>query len=411
MTTSVRRSGPYVAAVDGRESCDHALAIAHTLAMRSGAGLLIVSVLAPTNVLVPPPDENPSSPAPGGNRVEQRRALIAAQVARVLGPRTSWPIELLLGDVEPTITRIALERDAPLIVTGYVHHGSIARFLRRETPLGLATTGEIPVLAIPAGMTHLPRQIVVAVANGEAVQLYGGQRMLFADATTVHLVHVKPGVSPLYDSGLQAPDTDGARPALTALLEVERLLEIPPEVPVVSRILVGPAIDRLLDAAGDLSADLMIVGVSPQSWRSALTGTGAATRLYRKAACAVLLVPMRRNAANAAGSIEISTDAKQWPQLLTAFVQRNCARPAMLEIDDSAHGIRVVASGYSMIGAELEPRSEGLSLSLASVNGAPAHLTHQIEKATVIAFERRETGSDHGIIIGSEEGQCLLTFL
>lgn len=402
---------PLLIASDGSAEGGPALVIAKLLADRSGARVEVLSVLEPVNIIAPSPRIVPPPLHPGSSRVAERRARLREVSKRALGDRPEWPTEILLGNIVRSIARVARERDAWLVVTGLVHHGRIERTMRRETPLGVIRSVGVPVLAVPPSMTRLPRCVVVAVGKGDAVALLGTiAQPLLSDAVVIHLVHVKPHEPILYERESREDDDDYEEAMQQVFAEIRLSPDLPADVPIESHILVGRSTKELLDFAETSGADLLVVGFSPRSLLQHVSAGRMATRLFRGASCAVLLVPAKqRGQLHASGTTAVSTEQREWPELLSGFAKRNAGRSASLEVNDEGLGAQVLVREFHLMGIDLDPRTGTLVIMLGDAVSSTSHITHSVARPTVIAVHRRAQGSDDALGIEYDGGQLLLT--
>jgi nucleotide-binding universal stress UspA family protein len=241
--------GPVVVASDGSEASAGGLIIAQDLACALGTSLEVMSVLAPTNELPPPPRTAAAPPPGGATRIRDRRERLRLLCDHALTGQPSYTTRILFGDVASSIARAAESRGARLVVTGRVFHRRIDRATRVETPLAIARTGGVPVLAVPM-TARLPRRVVVAVGEGEsAASLAGTARALFRDALVIE-THDAAG--------------DG-----------------------------GVTIAGFACTAG---ADLLVVGQVHESPGCCQPIADLATQMFHMLPCAILVVPMERHA-------------------------------------------------------------------------------------------------------------------
>ena len=248
-------TGPILVASDGASPSASAFIVARLLAERLGAEVSVVSALEPSNVVVPPLDPLAAPGRAGATRMEVRRAR--------------------------------------LVVTGHTHHGVLERFVRHETPLAIARAACVPVLALPAAMTRLPRGVVVAVGLGDAaVRVSAVAGSLFGDAVAVHLVHVREPALPRHDRAMRQEEEADDRSFEHAFDRARERWRLPADVSAVTRVLVGKPADELRKFAQSVGADLLVVGLSIPGDAPHLPHRSLAARLYREWPHALLLVPI-----------------------------------------------------------------------------------------------------------------------
>jgi nucleotide-binding universal stress UspA family protein len=230
---------------------------------------------------------------PGASRVEERRAELELLAHGTAVEAARWPVEIVLGDPIPSIVQVAAERVAPLVVTGHTHHGMVERLVRRETPLGIARAARVPVLAVPPGMTHLPRSVVVAVELGDAgAHVSDVAGALFSEAVAVHLAHVREPALPRHARVLRAEEDADDRAVERAFERARAGWRLPADVSTVTHVLVGKPSEALQEFAASVAADLVVVGLTVAAHAAALPHRSLAARLYREWPKALLLVPI-----------------------------------------------------------------------------------------------------------------------
>ena len=286
-------TGPILVASDGASPSASAFIVARLLAERLGAEVSVVSALEPSNVVVPPLDPPAAPVRAGATRMEERRARLDLLARSADDEAARWPVEIVYGDRVPSIARLATERGARLVVTGHTHHGVLERFVRHETPLAIARAACVPVLALPAAMTRLPRGVVVAVGLGDAaVRVSAVPGSLFGDAVAVHLVHVREPALPRHDRAMRQEEEADDRSFEHAFDRARERWRLPADVSAVTRVLVGKPADELRKFAQSVGADLLVVGLSIPGDAPHLPHRSLAARLYREWPHALLLVPI-----------------------------------------------------------------------------------------------------------------------
>jgi nucleotide-binding universal stress UspA family protein len=127
--------------------------------------------------------------------VECRNAL-RAHVTAVAGP-VGWPVEVNeQAPIDAIIEQVRSLR-AGLIVMGLRSHGVLRRMISRDLLAEVLRAARVPVLAVRADITSLPKRIVVAIDFGAAsIRAAHLARDLVADDGSMSLVHVTPRYSP-----------------------------------------------------------------------------------------------------------------------------------------------------------------------------------------------------------------------
>lgn len=220
------------------------------------------------------------------------RARQLAELAHgAFGAEGAWPLEVVIGDDVASLARVARDRDACLVVTGRVHHGVVERALHGEMALELVRASGVPVLAVPAAMTRLPRVAVVAVGNGAAgLRAASVAHFLLASAVEIHLVHVRAPAQVLYERERREEDDEHEATIRRGFDVVRQAWELPADVRVTSRVLVGRPVAELLRYAHEVRADLIVAGLATYPHR--LPHRELAERLFHESPLAMLLVPV-----------------------------------------------------------------------------------------------------------------------
>ena len=287
-TTTATEPGPIIVASDGGAPATTALAVAGRLRELTGARIHVVSVIEPLAAVVPAPLLLAASVH--DSRVQQRHDLVREQVDRILGTTPRVDVELAIGWPPDVLTEAVRSADASFFVAGKVHHGRIERLARTETALAVLRGAGAPVLALPSGMTHEPRCVVVGVDLG-ASSIAAARRAapLLRHVEKVYLLHVQEPVAPLAEIPYVPPNDEAE--IHTAMTAVRSALGLPRAAAVESRVLVGHTAFELADFAEYVRADLIVLGHEHRGLWGRMLHASVAARTYRAASCGVLLVP------------------------------------------------------------------------------------------------------------------------
>jgi len=185
---------PLLLAWDESPASVAAARIVRALAMRTEADACVVHALnmraAP---ILPPLDAAVGlrDPIDGPGLHEQMAGDVRAAIAGVLGTPVAWPVRIALGTPAESITHEAGRIGAALTVLGLRPHSALARALRNETVVTVMRSIGRPVLAVPEGLTGLPRRAVIGV-DFSRVSLRAAQAALgVLDAgASIRLVYV-----------------------------------------------------------------------------------------------------------------------------------------------------------------------------------------------------------------------------
>ena len=399
-------------ATDGTERSDGALRIAAARAETTGAVLEVMIVLEAEQHL------SSEDGYFGDSRVLHRRSArrrsVEQQIARVLGPDHLHAISVFDGNPAFTISRVAIERHASLIVVGIGRHLIADRLFSDETALQLARIARVPVLAVPENGNAPPRHAVVAIDFSEA-SARAAQSAIesVTDDGQVDLVHVMPRVSEDFMSvTAEAPYDKWAAEQLAA---VAAQLVVPAGLTVTRVALRGRTASELLDYAARVGADLISTGTHGRGFVARALLGSVTTKLLRASTCTMLTVPRDPLPALAPSAQEIvageSLEAPlAWSRLLTDFTKRNAGRRTILEVDDLDIGAQAQEYNYPLLGASYSVRDGRLSLMLGDRVSDGRHLSRNI--GGVVAVDVLADGAGHDVALRIQHGtsQTLLTF-
>lgn len=276
-------------AVHGGSSADGAVHVARLLRARTGAAIEVVAVLEPLPlfdygygpVYIPDPSTEDALE-------EQLRAEVEKQLARCgLAGAT---LSVRRGHRAATIVDLALARSADLIVVGAGAHHFTDRALGGETALQLAQHASTPVLAVPAGMRHLPRAALAAIdfspSSLAAARL---ATSLLTEGDCLQLAHVAAAAQ--IGAVVLGPAHMGEAESRMERFVAE--LNAPDGIRVGTSVFGGEPTRTLLDVANQTHADVIALGSHGYGlWQRMLLGT-VSSRVLRLASCAVLIYPSR----------------------------------------------------------------------------------------------------------------------
>ena len=410
--TDGRRAAIILMATDGTERSDGALRVAAARAAAAGATLELVTVVQPAPMLAT--DDMTFGEADILRRVTACRTQVEQQVARVLGDDDILSITVLEGNPAYTISRIAIERRASLVVVGLGRHLITDQMFSDETALQLARIARIPVLAVPANARNAPRHAVVAIDFSD-ISTRAAQAAIeaVADDGRVDLVHVMPRVSE--DAFTIEAQEPYERWADTQLAAVAAQLVVPQGVTVSQATLRGRPAYELLDYATRVGADLISTGTHGRGFVARAIFGSVTTKLLRSATCALLTVPrdplptiaLTQQAAAVGASFE---SPLAWGQLLTDFTRHNAGRRTILEVDDLEIGAQAQEYNYPLLGVSYSERDGRLDLMLGDRFAGGRHLARTM--GSVVAVDVLTDGAGHDVALRVQHGtsQTLLTF-
>ena len=408
--TGVRRPALILVASDGTERSDGALRVGLARADSTNAALEVLTV-ARWEPTVGPEGMVLWQDAIAERRGAQRRA-VEAQLERVTGKPRVYGVTVLDGNPAYTISRVAIDRRAALIIVGLGRHGLSDRLFSDETAVELARFARVPVLAVPEFAVGMGGHAIVAVdfselsdrAAQEAVDAVG-------DGGLVELVHVMPYLheDPLAVEGDEpfARWTDAHLRALVARLVV------PPGVTIQRVALRGTPAKVLLEYARSRGADFIATGTHGRGFVARTLLGSVTTRLLRGTQCAVLSVPRDPLPAlepSTPGSVAESRPTGAWIEILDRFSKQNAGRRTIVEVDDLDNGAQAQEYNYPLLGATYEERAGRLELMLGDADAGGRQLTRSI--GSVRAVDVLTDGAGHDVALRVQHGtsQTLLTF-
>ncbi|MFI5310705.1 MAG: universal stress protein [Gemmatimonadales bacterium] len=285
-------AAPLLLATDGSPESAGAVAVSALLARERHASVRALTVL-----------DSAAYPFSGGESAAvasaesladsalERRARdnISRQVATFLGHDAGRTVMFSRGSVVPTISREARNAGAGLIVLGLHPHDLFDRLSGEETTLRVARTAELPLLAVTARLTSLPRRCIVGVDFGPACIRAAREAIeLLGDDATIVLAHVRPTVADR-DRPRSGPDYDLG--VGDALVRLRRSLAAAATVTNETVTLEGEPPAQLLSLAQRTGADLIALGSHRHSFVGRLVLGSVVTSLIRAATVSLLVIP------------------------------------------------------------------------------------------------------------------------
>lgn len=405
--------GTILVTTDGSASADGAFWAANLLGESTGAIVRVLSVLEPQTIVVPSPEALATPVDLSESFAERRLTAVRDQLHRVVGSKAPWPMEIRFGRPAEVIAEVARAQGASLIVTGLNHHNPLERMLGGDTPIQIGKVADVPVLAVPPSFNKMFRNVVIGVdLTGSSVRAAEAARPLLRYATTIHLVHVKQRIDVPMEvwTGWEREYEEAARESFA---EVTAALALPPDLSATATTLTGTPAHEIIRFAQGKRADLIIAGHSRRSFLDRLLGGSVATRLYRGAPCAILIVPDTTPRSGSRpgllGQTESVRDPLRWPALFREFTYRNAMRRATLEIDDKELGAQAEARDFPFLGVDYDPHDRTIEVMLGDQPPGLRHLTHVVSKPLAVDVLRGADGKDRVLHIAREGGQTLVT--
>ena len=287
------RFGRILVATDAAAASDGAMRIGTALTGRDAAAVTVLSVVEPAPYPVPVSDlAMASSIVDDGcsEAIEARRTGIIAQCVRT---STAAPEDLLVECSVPlsAILFQATARKVELIVMGLGRHRAVDRIFGTETALHTAREAPVPTLAVPHGVTVLPRHALVGTDfSPSSLEAARVAARLVGPTGALTIVHVDPLADPMPAMLADWPShvLDRLNDAFEHML---RALDLPATMTVHTAPLAGHADVELLKHAAQVDADVIAVGRQVRSLVERLVLGSVATKVLRAAAIPVLVVP------------------------------------------------------------------------------------------------------------------------
>lgn len=282
---------------DFSEHAGEAVEYAVNLAKRASASLDVLHVCHLPNYLLLDASQAAASHAAGvilGVAQEQMDALEQELLATGLEIRT----EVREGIVHEAINTYAREHAVDLIVQGTHGRGGVARaFFGSITERVLRTAGA-PLVVVPKGMgSRIPATIIVAYDFSEPAKgvAHWGRAIHGVVHGAVHMAHSYIDVWGEYtDRGSVTGESalrrqEALRNGLTEMLEhdAQSLFSIDAQA-VQTHLLSGDPVDKLLELAEEVGADLICAGTTGKTGIERLLIGSVAMRLLHKSPIPVL---------------------------------------------------------------------------------------------------------------------------
>jgi hypothetical protein len=191
-------SGPLLVDASEPGLAEGALRLAEALARRDRVNAQVLTVVPPLPSLL---SLGASLAADLGRheldecRREVARNQTRALVSETVGPSSLFRISAVLGRAVPEVGAAARAAAASCVLSGLAPAGTPARQRAADRLSRLATEAGLPVLAVPAGSTLLPRSALAAIDLSEASLAAARAAVpLLGQEASLMLVHVLPAV-------------------------------------------------------------------------------------------------------------------------------------------------------------------------------------------------------------------------
>lgn len=398
------RPGPVVLATHGNDGTDAPLTTAARFAKRLQEPLRVVTVVEPM-------------PVYGIGDValpmfvdEVQRANLEADVHRAMGDagigRDAWSLHTLFGSVARSIAAAARQYEASLIVLAAHPHHRPWSTVAGERAAQVLRSADCPVLSVAPQWNGMIRRPLVAVDFASpSIRAAQIALELTEAGGTLTLLHVRP----LTDPG----HIDEMNTAFERLLAVLRT-DAPEGVAVESRVARGLVVERVLECAQEIDADLIAIGThGPTILERIFVGSSAAGVLHG-AECSVLASPPPPIGVDVFLQRAMGTVAADkpgaWATLLDGITTRNAGRLVTIEIDDPSLGAQVQGAGLVFRGAAYDHHDGRVEVMLDDKPPGGGHLTRTIGHVDSIGLLVEPGGRDQAIQIRSGVASTLVRF-
>ena len=271
-------------ATHGAETSNAAVRVAALLAERTHTTLSAVCVLEPVRIVdggfaslyVPTLEEEEAARA-------SLRAAVSEQLRRC---GVSASIRVKTGPPASEIADLARESGADVIVLGLGRHNFLERALGNETALQLVQLASTPVLAVPSGLSSMPRRSLAAIdfspTSIASARTYA-QWLVAGD--TLHLVYAAGE----WHGGYPVDQRVSAEGLLAA---VAQQLNVPHGVRVEQSVVEGEPAELILSLAASNNADVIVLGSHGYGFWKRLTLGSVASKVLRLSPMAVFVTPV-----------------------------------------------------------------------------------------------------------------------
>jgi nucleotide-binding universal stress UspA family protein len=215
------------------------------------------------------------------------------QLAEVGPGASGWTVTVEVGLPARTIVQKAERIDASLIVVGLGSHDLADRCFGTEMALRVMRLSHVPVLAVPAHVSALPRKALLAMDFTElGADAARAAALLLAPAGELHLVHVVADAVPAL------PRSDGQEwfqqyqeALVRVLVDFGGTLDRGPACRLEAHVLQGDPARQILRLAEKLGAELIAAGSHGSGFLGRMLMGSVSSRLVRNATCPVLIAP------------------------------------------------------------------------------------------------------------------------
>ena len=272
-------------ATDGSPASDGALRLASILAGQSAIPVEVLSILDPAA------DATAHVRPEVVVQVEQRFALVRAQVNAALGRKPDWRTSIDIGPIAETISRLGSGRGADLVIVGFGQHRRMRdRAPDKATVRRITELSTTPIMVVPSNARTLPANAMLALDFSRAsIRAARAALSVMATPGVMHLVYVHTTNEP-FPAPPPDPDATYAAGFASFFEAVEHELDPPPGI-VFKRVVIqlGDIVSELLAYASVNEVDLIVAGKHGKSMHDRIQLGSVSAGILRSAQCAVVV--------------------------------------------------------------------------------------------------------------------------
>ncbi len=275
-----------LAATDGSEHGLSALVTGASCARRVGAEFNVVSVAEA--ILLPLGVETTTLHETVAEDLKQK---VEAQIAEAGADGAR--IHLRKGLAAPTISQVAEELEADLIVVGAHPRPSVARFLVGSTAERVIRLAHCPVLVATEGRQQPFNRILAAIDLSAQSRRVLGTALAIAEACGAELraLYVQDRLTPMLLEAALFDEKETRHHARVQLRKTLAKVAVPSEMMVSREIREGHAGHEILHAADEWTADLIVMGTHGFGFFNRLLLGSISVHVLRHGHRATLVVP------------------------------------------------------------------------------------------------------------------------
>ena len=293
MPDTVRR---IVAGLSELTADDPTLLVAMEVARAAGAELHLVHAYQLPPLMTLSPGIEAAFPEGYARYAEMLQASLEAAVRAFPGAETT-KCRVVLGAPAPTLTAVAAEVGADLLIVGAARRSRLGRAVLGTTAQRVLREAAVPVLVARRPVTRPPKRVLLTTDLSELSSAVHETAVDTVDTFFGMPARVR-SLLVLAWQGAPAPLTpEAVRRAARAELE-GFLQERDSMVPIVEpAVRTGLIADEIVAEAREWDADLLVVGTHARGWGARLMLGSVAEAALRDAPCNVLAIPPVRRAA------------------------------------------------------------------------------------------------------------------